>query len=126
MEFFALAPVRLSAEQLQASLSIAQLPRLCASIDKVLSDRESHGEIYCVWGQFRVHREAINGGVRFTLPDCPNGLAWTLTTGHPPAPDAVVVHCTIARTEHEPDFVESLQAFVDDWQAGLQALDRDR
>lgn len=121
MEFFATAAVPASVAELQRRLTITDLPRWCASISEVFSDAGERGEIYCVWGQFRVNREAIRDGVRFTLPGCPNALQWTITTGQPPDPGKVVVHLTINRTEHDPDFVDSNRQFVADWTTGLEA-----
>ncbi len=120
MEFYAAAAVRLSPLDIQRHVQVANLPHWCASIDRVISQQGERGEIYCVWGQFRVHRELIREGLRFTLPGCPNALQWTLTApadGHGP----VQVHCTISRREHDADFVASLEQFVSDWQAGLSA-----
>ncbi len=120
MEFFGiLEHCAADAGQLQAQVRIDTLPEICASIDKVLDNQGEQGEIYCLWGQFAVRREIIRGGVRFSLPGCPNALAWTVTTELPPEPGQVVVHCTINRREHEPDFVESVEMFVDDWKTGL-------
>ena len=34
--------------------------------------------------------------------------------------EQVVVHCTINRAEHDPDFIESLETFAADWAAGLR------
>ena len=121
MEFFAVAQVETSVAEVQRLARIEGLAELCASVDRVLWASGGAGEIYCLWGQFRVHREPIGDGVRFSLPGCPNALAWTLTTGHPPAGRGVLVHCTIARTGHEPDFVESIETFVADWREGLEA-----
>lgn len=120
MEFFAIADVLAQEQQLHRLLTITALPELCASINSVLSHEGDSGSIYCVWGEFDVHREPIRGGVRFSLPGCPNALAWTVTTGFDPVPDKVVVHCTINRTGHDPDFIESLEAFVADWKLGLE------
>ena len=120
MEFFATAAIIASVDDLQHRLTIADLPRWCASVDKVLSDAGVRGDIYCAWGSFRVHREEIRDGVRFTLPGCPNALQWTVTTGQPPQADHVVVHLTINRTEHDPDFVDSNRQFVADWKRGLE------
>ena len=120
MEFFSLATVRMSASDLQRFVNIQNLPEWCASIDKVLSVRDERGDIYCVWGEFRVHRELISDGVRFTLPDCKNAIQWTLS----PNPDnsaQIMVHCTINRPSQDPDFVESLEEFVNDWRDGLEA-----
>jgi len=119
MEFFRELDAGFDADGLQRMLTIDSLPRHCAAIDKVLSASGDHGEIYCLWGQFDVRRELINGGVRFTLPGCPNALAWTVTTGLPPRPSRTVIHCTINRREHEPDFIESIGWFLDALVDGL-------
>ena len=79
MEFFAEADTRCDVEPLQQALTIAALPRFCSEISRVLRGGEAEGEIYCHWGSFVVHREEIGDGVRFTLPKCPNALAWTVT-----------------------------------------------
>ncbi len=122
MEFFAVVDKHSDADILRARLDIASLPSWCASIGTVLSHAGDRGEIYCVWGQFIVHREPIRGGVRFTLPKCPNALAWTVTTGLPPAPEKIVVHLTINRTEHDADFIATIEQFVQDWRQGLNKL----
>ena len=122
MEFFSLAGRRPTVTRLQQALTIARLPEFCASIDRVLSDRGGHGEIYCLWGQFRVNREEIRDGVRFSLPDCPNALAWTVALSQDPQAAGVMIHCTINRHSHEADFVDSIAAFVDDWRAGIERL----
>ena len=121
MEFFATTIIPSSAADLQRRLTISELPHWCASIEKVLSDATSSGEIYCVWGTFNVHRENLRSGVRFSLPDCPNALQWTVTTGHQPNPQNTVIHLTINRTEQDEDFIDSIQKFVDAWKAGLEA-----
>jgi hypothetical protein len=117
MEFFAEARADWTVAALQARLRISDLPRWCASIQTVFADAGEAGEVYCVWGRFRVRREPIRNGLRFTLPDCPNALQWTVTVVEP---GRVRVHCTIDRTEHDPDFVESIAGFVEDWRAGLE------
>ena len=121
MEFFATTIIPATVEDLQRRLTISELPRWCASIETVLSDAKSSGEIYCVWGTFRTHREDMRNGVRFSLPDCPNALQWTVTTGHQPSPQNTVIHLTINRTEQDEDFIDSIRKFVDAWKAGLEA-----
>lgn len=121
MEFFATTIIPASAEDLQRRLTISELAHWCASIEKVLSDAKSSGDICCVWGTFHTHREDMRNGVRFSLPDCPNALQWTVTTGHQPNPRHTVIHATINRTEQDQDFVDSIKKFVDDWKAGLEA-----
>lgn len=121
MEFFAVVRMSAEARMLDQQLTINRLPHWCASIDTVLESSGESGRIYCVWGEFVVHREIILGGVRFTLPGCPNALAWTITTDSPPDPSAVIIHCTINRREHDPEFIETIEQFVDDWRQGLEA-----
>ena len=119
MEFFTIVDVNTTAEELK-KLSIEKLTQYCSDIDKVLSVKDkNNADIYCIWGQFSVHRQEINGGVRFSLPNCPNALAWTITTGYDPEPDKVVIHGTINRTEHDTDFIESTEMFMDSWKTGL-------
>lgn len=121
MEFFAVVDKQTSPDTLQQRLDIASLAAWCASIAQVLSHRGDEGEIYCVWGQFIARRELIRGGVRFTLPGCANTLAWTITTGLPPEPARIVIHCTINRQEQDADFIDTIEQFVEDWRQGLNA-----
>ena len=109
-----------SAATIQKRLTIESLTHFCASIHTVLENHGESGKIFCLWGHFYVNREEINGGVRFTLPDCPNAMASTVTTGYPPSPDQVVIHCTISRIEHDPDFIETIHTFVEDWKSGIE------
>jgi len=120
MEFFAIADIETKPQILQG-LTVHKLNQYCADIDKILRiENDNNADVYCVWGEFTVHRQVINGGVRFSLPNCPNALAWTITTGFDPEPKKVVIHATINRTEHDPDFIESIQSFIDSWKAGLE------
>lgn len=121
MEFFATTTISASAADLQRRLTISELPRWCASIEKVLSDATSSGEIYCVWGTFNVNREDLRSGVRFSLPSCPHAFQWTVSTGHQPDPQHTVIHLTINGTGHDQDFIDSIQQFVADWKTGLEA-----
>lgn len=121
MEFYAITSnIPASAADLQRRLTISELPRWCASIEKVLDDAITTGEIFCVWGTFRTNREDVRGGVRFTFPGCANVLQWTVTTELPPDPTQTVIHLTINRSDHDPDFLETIQQFVDDWKTGLE------
>ena len=122
MEFFAIARVPASVERLQ-QIAAGRLPQLCPSIERIVTVHdEDHVRAWTVWGEFDIRRLRINGGVRFVLMDCANALTWSLTTGHPPAPDAVVIHATINRTEQDPEFVETIETFVEEWR---QALERE-
>lgn len=116
MEFFRQIECTINPSDLQALLTLEQLPHLCASIDSLLEHNGDSGQIYCLWGSFKVNRESIRHGVRFSLPGCPNALAWSITTEQA----SVTIHCTINRIDHEPEFIDSIDQFVDDWLIGLQ------
>lgn len=119
MEFFEeITAADIDIELLQQRLQIATMPDYCESIDKVLSDQGSTGEIYCLWGQFTVSRDAIKNGVRFALLNCPHALAWTVAF-HAQRRQ-LVVHCTIDDRDEAPEFVETIEMFVAEWAAGLK------
>ena len=88
-----------------------------------MHDHGDHGEMNCLWGVFVVHREVIKGGIRFTLPGCPNNLAWAITTDTEPHRLRTEIHCTIRQIEADADsdFTESIEDFMDDWKLGLGA-----
>ncbi len=124
MEFFRRIAAGRDGEWIRREVTIEALPRFCEEIEKVLDADGDEGRIWCLWGGFRVRREPIRGGVRFTLPECPNAFAWTVTTDLPPRPGEIVVHATINRPEHDPDFVESIDLFLDAWVDGLKRATR--
>ena len=76
------------------------------------------GVMDCLVGQYRIHREVINDGIRFTAPSCPNALQWTITSSRLRR-GYVRIHCTINQFEQQPEYVEFLQKFVDDWADSL-------
>ncbi|MDQ7079135.1 MAG: hypothetical protein Q9M41_00525 [Paracoccaceae bacterium] len=122
MEFFRSVDIACDESDLQARLTVAALPQFCSEIGAVQDIENEQGRMQCLWGSFVVRRDLIRGGVRFHLPDCPNALAWTITTDLPPAPETVVLHATINRQEHDPDFIESIELFLDEWAVGLGGL----
>jgi len=120
MEFFATANVNMDPEAIREKITLAALPDYCESFGLVdCLDRDSC-EVESIWGRFQVTRQEITGGLRFTMPTCPNCFAWTITSGLPPTPDKVVIHSTFNRQEHEPWFIESMGEFVLQWKAGLE------
>jgi len=78
MEFFATAIVPASVADLQRRLTIGELPHWCASIEKALSDEKLSGEIYCVWGMFRIsraeHEQDFIDSIRQFVDDWKAGL----------------------------------------------------
>jgi hypothetical protein len=103
---------------LKQSLTIRNLPSLCASISTAVPRTESEGDLYCLWGAFTVRRDEIRNGVRYALLDCPHALAWTVTLDE--AREHVIIHCTIDKTQPDPEFVESIHTFVSDWADGVR------
>ncbi len=119
MEFYAIARAAAPASLLQRYVTVGNLARLCPSIDRVLADEGERGEIYCAWGQFRITREVLRHGVRFSLPSCESALQWSITAARQET-GCVLVHLVLNRRELEPEFIEVLERFVDDWRLGLE------
>jgi len=118
MEFFQVVhSPDLDIDKLKKLLAINSLTDLCASISTITPKKENAAEIYCLWGLFDVTREEIRYGVRFSLLNCPHALAWTITYNE--ENKDIVIHCTIDKTETDPDFVESIYEFVADWSKGI-------
>jgi hypothetical protein len=118
MEFFRIVDVSSSEQELQDKLTNQNLENICESIfplDNGLDVCKTGG----MWGEFTIRRDKIMGGVRYSMLDCPNALAWTITTGYPPSRDKVIVHITINRERKQEEFVEDIHLFIDDLQNGL-------
>ena len=122
MEFFCQADVRTSEAELRELLTLERLPELCEAIDDMEEQDEELGRpiYFCHWGRYHLVRTLASGGVRFSVPDCPNALAWTVTTGFPPAPGAVVLHATIARTEQDEEFVRCTRDLIQTLARGIE------
>lgn len=106
-------------DELKESLSIANMPELCESINNVISDRQTEGDIYCLWGQFIVRRDEIKYGIRFSLLNCPHALAWTITLNE--QSQKIAIHCTIDKENEDRDFIDSIDDFMADWEKGLNS-----
>ena len=119
MEFFKVIDTRASEQELRDKLSLRNLEKYCLSIFP-LEEGTNISKIGGMWGEFILQRNEIMGGVRFSMLDCPNALAWTITTGYPPARDSLVVHLTINRTQKQVEFVEEINLFLDDIENGLK------
>ena len=121
MEYFKIADVSATEELVQQRISLQNLELFCDSIFPLDS-----GEDICpiggMWGEFTLRRDKIMGGVRFSMLDCPNALAWTVTTGYPPAREKVVIHLTINRERKQEEFVDEIHEFLKDLQTGLQSF----
>lgn len=122
MEFFQkVSSETLDLSHLKTLLTIKNMPLLCRSIDKIISEQGNEAEIYCLWGAFNLRRDEIRHGIRFSLLSCPHALAWTITLKE--TSQQIVIHCTIDETEQEEDFIDSINEFVNHWSQGItQAL----
>lgn len=121
MEFFAVADVPMTVDELQKLLTIDRLPEVCEAVDSVDAAEPLGRVIYfCHWGRYHLRREEILGGVRFWVPDCPNALGLTVTTGLPPDPSKVVIHAAINRVEHDPEFIAATEDLVYSLKSGLE------
>ena len=118
MEFFRIIDKQVTQEIIQDKIhpqSVEDFTETMLFIEE--SDSDFQG--LTLWGDFLISYDKINGGVRFTLKDCPNGLSWTITTGYPPERNKIVLHSTINRTQKPEEFLEEITEFMDEWEAGL-------
>ncbi len=118
MEFFKVVNAQLTEKEIQEKLTLNNLEFFCESIFPM-----EKGDELCaiggMWGEFTLRRDHIMGGVRFSMLDCPNALAWTITTGYPPSRDKLVIHLTINRDKKQEAFVEEIHQFLSDMEKGI-------
>jgi len=110
--------IPVNVDELQNLISIKRLPELCSSISSVIKNKGAEAIIYCIWGEFHINREKLRNGVRFSMPECPNALAWTVTTEN--SGQNIIIHCTINKMSHDKDFVQSLEEFASAWETGIK------
>jgi len=120
MEFFATADAHMSPTDLQRFIRIKNLPEWCASIKKVSTQSAEKGSISWARGEDAVHQEVIRNGIHFTLPGSEDVMQWSITAEPESKHGKVTIHCTVNRTELEPDYQQCLQQYVDDWKTGLE------
>ncbi|MDX2444694.1 MAG: hypothetical protein QNK30_12925 [Bacteroidales bacterium] len=121
MEFFRIIDIKSTEQELKGKLSLQNLEDFCLS-SFPLNNGTEVCKIGGMWGEFTLRRDEIMGGVRFSMLDCPNAFAWTITTGYPPARDGLVIHLTINRTRKQEEFVEEINQFLNDLENGLNAF----
>ncbi|MFD0975672.1 hypothetical protein [Salinimicrobium gaetbulicola] len=119
MEFFKILDLKTSEEGIQTHLTLENLDTYSSDLFPLQSSESDRVQIGGIWGEFTLLYQTIAGGVRFALKECPNALAWTVTTGLPPEKDKVVIHLTVNRKEREPEFLEEIQDFMEDLSEGL-------
>lgn len=114
MEFFRIVNVKTNEAAIQKSLTLENLDSISTEIFIIGSKNEQEAQIGGIWGEFTLSRSTINGGLRFALLECPNALAWTITTGYPPVSEAIIIHLTINRQQKDDSFLEEIAEFLDD------------
>lgn len=119
MEIFSYADVRMSTSDIQRHINVQNLNEWCASIYSVLDVHDERADIECLWGEFRIHRELIRDGIRFTLPNCKYAVQWTISP-NPENSAEVMLHCTVNREKVDADFMESVEEFVEGWRVGVE------
>jgi hypothetical protein len=118
MEFFRIINKQVTESDLQKNITPETLENFTETMFKI-EDNNPNFIGATLWGEFEISYSKINGGVRFALVSCPNALAWTITTGFPPARNKIVLHCTINRTQKPDVFVEEIKDFLDEWEIGI-------
>ena len=119
MEFFKIIDKQVTEAQIQEHIKPRSLEDFTETMFVLETISESEFKGVTLWGEFHISYQKIKGGVRFTLLDCPNALAWTITTGYPPAREKIVLHATINRTQKQEHFIEEIDEFVQEWEEGL-------
>lgn len=114
MEFYRVISHASSEEIIQSKLTLSNLEAMSNQLFVIGEQNETEVQIGSVWGEFTLSRSVINGGLRFALTECPNALAWTITTGFPPKPKSIVVHLTINRQQKCDEFIDEVEEFLDD------------
>lgn len=121
MEFFEFVDVAATQEDIRTKVLIDTIPDFCEEVEAVDVAEELGRVVYFrEWGRFHIRQETVMGGVRFSVPDCPNALAWTVTTGYPPCPEKIVLHATINRTGHSSEFIGATKALLASLKVGLE------
>ena len=119
MEFFKIIDKQITEAQIQEQVNPLTLEGFTETMFVLENISESEFKGVTLWGDFNIGYQKIKGGVRFTLLDCPNALAWTITTGYPPAREKIVLHATINRTQKHQNFIEEINEFMQEWEEGL-------
>lgn len=120
MEYFRIIDKQVSQELIQDKIYPKSVDNFTESM-MFLEDFDNYFKGLTLWGEFVISYDRINGGVRFTLVDCPNALSWTITTGFPPERQKVVIHATINRIQKPDEFIEEIIEFIDEWETGIKS-----
>jgi len=117
MEWFHVIRPAIAESDIRRLCTVENLPALCGDVYEIMhpASESAAAEISCVWGLFAADVEPVRNGVRYALITCPNALQWTVTTRN----GETTIHGTINQATPDPDFAESIAAFMDKFHAGL-------
>jgi len=119
MEFFKIVDVQTNEEAIRKNLTLTNLEKMSTQLISLGDPDDRKSAIGSLWGEFTLSRDEIRGGLRFALIECPNALAWTVTTGFPPAPENIVLHLTINRNTQKEELIEEINEFLEDLKQSL-------
>lgn len=122
MEFFRIVKKTTTEEEIREKVRLTNLEEWSSLIFNINPPESNESSIGGIWGEFTLSRHEIKGGLRFALIECPNALAWTVTTGYPPDSNAIILHLTINRREKSLEFIEEINEVLDDMVEGLAGL----
>lgn len=122
MEFFKIVKVKTSEKEIRDLLKLDNLESFSSELIPLDQPKDHQIPIGGIWGEFSLSSQEIKGGIRFSLLECPNALAWTVTTGYLPSKEDIVIHLTINRLTKEDHFIEEIQDFLEDHAECLEQL----
>jgi hypothetical protein len=114
MEFFRTLNIALSPESIEENINLSNLESWSNNLFPIADVFSDSANIGGIWGEFTLELQKINGGLRFSLKECPNALTFTLTSGHPPNAEGMVVHLTVNRVTICSEFENEIIDFLDD------------
>lgn len=117
MEWFITANANLPVAELQRHIRVETLVAWCAMPPAIAGEAADAANPQ--WSGWRVHREVIRDGVRFTLPGAAYALQWTLTAGGQLRPGTVGVHCTLSVVVVDAATRVAIETFMGAWRDGL-------
>lgn len=114
MEFFRVIKLKTEESEIRKRLDFHNLESMSNELFLLEIINKNHAQIGSLWGEFTLQRTVIKGGLRFALLECPNALAWTITTGYDNDEGFVMIHLTINRKEKTQEFIDEINEFLDD------------
>ena len=118
MELYAKLPIVTHETFIQENITPESMDQFCESMF-LLTTKNGTYKVGSMWGEFDLSYNKIKGGVRFSLLDCPNALAWTITTGYHEIKSEIQIHMIINRKDIKENFEEELKDFLNEWKTGL-------